>query len=97
MTANARTISHGAILVGIAQGIRSHAFLSTGEMTPFEYDEKQYEWAQIALTVLASVEEWTSRPHGSAGQYREFLARCGISDRVIGRLIVSEEDPLAFY
>lgn len=97
MTANVRTLSLSAIQVGIAQGIRSHAFLSTGEMTPFEYDEKQYEWAQIALTVLASVEEWTSHPHRSASDYREFLARCGISDRVIGRLIVSEEDPLAFY
>lgn len=92
--------TYTAIHVGIADGIRSHAFLSIGhddDTTPVQYDAKQYEWAQIALSVLSSVEESIGHPHGTAGDYREFLARCGISDRVIGRLNLSDEDPLAYY
>lgn len=92
--------SYEEIRAGIAAGIRSHAFLSIGhddDTTPVEYDAKQYEWSQIALSVLSSVEESIGHPHGTAGNYREFLARCGISDRVIRLLNLSDDDPLAYY
>lgn len=92
--------NYATIRAGIAAGIRIHAFLSLGHddaTTPVEYDAKLYEWARVALSVLSSVEEWIGHPYGSAGEYREFLADCGIHDRVIVDLNLSEEDPLAYY
>lgn len=94
------TGTYAAIRAGIVNGIRAHAFLSIGhddDATPTEHDARQYDWSQIALSVLSSVEESIGQPYGSAGDYREFLSRCGISDRVIERLNLSDEDPLAYY
>lgn len=92
--------TYAEICNGIAAGIRSHAFLSIGhddDTTPEQYDVRQCEWAEIALAVLSSVQESIGHPYGSANDYREFLARCGISDRVIGILNLSDDDPLAYY